>query len=118
MNIDLLKNEILQLYNDEKKLGKPISEIFDVIFNNIENYNFSVSDKVIISEYILNLISEAERLELCKNLLEEQIINQRKKLEKWSLITAQSSQIDTGYIAQHLVSLRTCIPGQDRKSVV
>ena len=43
---------------------------------------------------------------------QEQVLEQRKKLTHWSTITAQSSQIDTGYIAQHLVSLQTQIAGQ------
>jgi len=51
-------------------------------------------------------------MELAKDLLDEQVVRQRIKLNHWSSITAQSAQIDTGYIAQHLVSLQTQIPGQ------
>ncbi len=45
-------------------------------------------------------------------MIQEQVLDQRNKLNRWGTVTAQSSQIDTGYIAQHLVSLQTQIPGQ------
>jgi len=44
-------------------------------------------------------------------LLQEQVIDQRDSLREWKEITEQAAQIDTGYIAQHLVSLITSIPG-------
>lgn len=105
------------IYNTYKKgIEKhiPISQIFDNILISIsdDNLSFSVEKKVEISNFILSFLDEDFRIQLCKDLLNEQIIEQRNKLEKWGLITAQSSQIDTGYIAQHLVSLRTQIPGQ------
>ena len=88
-----LEREIELIYLDGKQNNIPIS-------------------KVIVSTILLNLLSSEDRLILAKQLLEEQVVLQRRKLQHWSTITAQSSQIDTGYIAQHLVSLQTKIPGQ------
>ncbi|MGI6163979.1 MAG: MamI family restriction endonuclease [Bacillota bacterium] len=67
---------------------------------------------VMLSNTILNILSHEDRKLLAQRLLEEQVICQRELLSGWSIITAQSSQIDTGYIAQHLVSLQTQIAGQ------
>lgn len=75
-------------------------------------HDIPVSDRVIIASKILRTLSPEDRKELARSLLEEQVSEQRKKLNHWSAITAQSSQIDTGYIAQHLVSLQTQIAGQ------
>ena len=65
-----------------------------------------------ISTYALNLLSHEQRKQLAKILIEEQIVKQRKMLSHWGTLTAQSFIIDTGYIAQHLVSLQTQISGQ------
>ena len=54
MNIDLLKNEILQLYNDEKKLGKPISDIFDVIYNYLSIYFYNICDIILLKIFSKN----------------------------------------------------------------
>ncbi|MCB7540072.1 MamI family restriction endonuclease [Tyzzerella nexilis] len=78
----------------------------------IEIDKVDVADRVKISDYTLKLLSKEQRKELAKALIEEQVINQRSLLSHWSTITAQSSMIDTGYIAQHLVSLQTQIAGQ------
>ena len=43
--------------------------------------------------------------------IQEQILDQRDKLRFWRNVTKQAAQIDTGYIAQHLISLITSIPG-------
>lgn len=56
-------------------------------------------------------LSVQERTKLSAQLLQEQVVEQRKKLHVWREITAQPAQIDTGYVAQHLVSLVTGIPG-------
>jgi len=40
-------------------------------------------------------------------LLQELFLDYRKVMSKWATITGQSSQLDSGYIAQHLVSLLT-----------
>ncbi len=71
-----------------------------------------VNERVQLSNYILRSLSREQRMQLAKSLIEEQIVHQEALLSHWSLITAQSSMIDTGYIAQHLVSLQTQIAGQ------
>ena len=71
-----------------------------------------VSDRVKLSNYILQNLSRDQRMVLAKALIQEQIVDQKNLLSHWSLLTAQSSMIDTGYIAQHLVSLQTQIAGQ------
>ena len=78
----------------------------------IEIDKVNISDRIQISNYALKLLSKDQRKELAKSLIEEQVIKQRSLLSHWSTITAQSSMIDTGYIAQHLVSLQTQIAGQ------
>lgn len=80
--------------------------------SSIEIDKVDVVDRVHISNYVLKLLSKEQRKELAKALIEEQVINQRNLLSHWSTVTAQSSMIDTGYIAQHLVSLQTQISGQ------
>jgi hypothetical protein len=42
---------------------------------------------------------------LAASLLQEMFIEHRKVMSKWAAITGQSSQLDSGYIAQHLISL-------------
>lgn len=71
-----------------------------------------VADRVILSSHILKSLSLEQRIQLAKALIQEQIVDQKNKLSHWSLVTAQSSMIDTGYIAQHLVFLQTQIAGQ------
>ena len=112
----MISKELLEKINTTYLQGKqkeiPFSNIVDSIIQQSVSVSASVENKVIISNYILKLFSEEERVFLCKKLLIEQVSDQRKRLNKWGIITAQSSQIDTGYIAQHLVSLRTQIAGQ------
>ena len=79
---------------------------------NIHVDAIAVTDRVILANEILKHLSREQRIELAKSLIQEQIIDQKNKLSHWSLITAQSAMIDTGYIAQHLVSLQTQIAGQ------
>lgn len=78
----------------------------------IEIDKVDIPDRVRISNYALKLLSKDQRKELAKALIEEQVVKQRNLLAHWSTLTAQSSMIDTGYIAQHLVSLQTQIAGQ------
>lgn len=52
-----------------------------------------------------------ERGEYALKLLQEQVIEQRADLHFWRSLTGQPAQIDTGYIAQHLVSIVTGIKG-------
>ena len=112
MNINEAKTFIQNEYTDKKATGLSIKEILDEILSIVSSHDFPVDEKVELSRCILNLLSEDDRINLCKILLTEQVAGQRDQLNKWSTITAQSSQIDTGYIAQHLCSLRTQIPGQ------
>lgn len=107
-----LLNQIERIYFEGKKNKEDIYDIVKNIFVIIPYHKLTVSEKVKVSATILRLLQREDRLILAKKLLEEQVVNQREKLSLWSTITAQSSQIDTGYIAQHLVSLQTQIPGQ------
>lgn len=59
----------------------------------------------------LKSLNTSQRKKLIKKLLQQQVLNQREKLRFWKDLTKQASQIDTGYIAQHLVSLVTAIQG-------
>jgi len=99
-------------YNKGNQTTESIRATMQTITNNIPVRTFPVEDRVKIATKILSILSVDERKELAKQLLEEQVSEQREKLNHWSAITAQSSQIDTGYIAQHLVSLQTQIAGQ------
>jgi hypothetical protein len=56
-------------------------------------------------------LSIQERTELALRLLSEQVVDQRTRLHYWRDLTRQPAQIDTGYVAQHLVSLVTGIEG-------
>lgn len=89
-----------------------VNEQLTAATNTIDISAIDISDRVIISNYTLKLLSKEQRMQLSKSLIEEQVIKQRNLLAHWSTITAQSSMIDTGYIAQHLVSLQTQIAGQ------
>ncbi len=99
-------------YATGKTAGTDICETMRTITDKIPVHEFSVEEKVNISSHILRMLSKEERKALAIQLLEEQVVEQRSLLNHWSTITAQSSQIDTGYIAQHLVSLQTQIAGQ------
>lgn len=105
-------NFIASNYRRGKELGKAIGEIMRNITSSIPVHDFPVAEKVALANNILQLLNEQDRRDLAQELLEEQVLNQRNLLNHWSAITAQSSQIDTGYIAQHLVSLQTQIAGQ------
>lgn len=59
----------------------------------------------------LKKLSIDERKNLITKLLQEQVLDQRDKLHFWRDLTHQAAQIDTGYIAQHLVSLVTSLYG-------
>jgi hypothetical protein len=63
----------------------------------------------------LKALKEEEQRELIVKLLKEQVLNQRDLLRFWRDLTQQAAQIDTGYIAQHLVSLITRIPGSSMR---
>lgn len=102
MNELIQKNTVPELISSELLQGT----------NSIDISKVAVEDRVTISNYVLKLLSKEQRKQLAKSLIEEQVLKQRSLLSHWSTITAQSSMIDTGYIAQHLVSLQTQIAGQ------
>jgi hypothetical protein len=56
-----------------------------------------------------------DRCRLAAKLLHELFVETRRHLLHWADITGQSAQVDSGYIAQHLVSLVTGIPGHERR---
>jgi len=65
-----------------------------------------MNDKIKLDE-----LSKKERYELALRLTQELIIEHRETLHFWRDLTNQPAQIDTGYVAQHLVSLVTGIKG-------
>lgn len=102
----------LNSYRTGTLINSTLEQVMQSITTQIPYHEFSVEEKVNLSQHILTFLTKDERKLLAKNLLQEQVVEQRMLLNHWSTITAQSSQIDTGYIAQHLVSLQTQIPGQ------
>jgi len=54
---------------------------------------------------------EKTRLALVKQFIESVIFSQYRQLVLWRSVTGQSSQLDSGYLGQQLVSLLTGIPG-------
>lgn len=109
--IDAYCQKIAEIIKNNKD-PKTINSDLIVGTSQIEIDKVDVSDRVKISDYALKLLSREQRKELAKALIEEQVVKQRALLAHWSTLTAQSSMIDTGYIAQHLVSLQTQIAGQ------
>jgi MamI restriction endonuclease len=63
----------------------------------------------------LRALSSDERRSRIEELITDFFVDARATLVKWSQVTGQSAQIDTGYIAQHLASLVLQIPGQGFK---
>ncbi len=57
------------------------------------------------------IVKRSDRRKLARELLDELLIGARVRLHKWRALTNQSAQIDTGYVAQHLVSIMTGVPG-------
>ncbi len=55
--------------------------------------------------------SEETRLAVAKQFIESVVFGQYRQLVAWESVTGQSSQIDSGYLAQQLISLLTGIPG-------
>jgi hypothetical protein len=51
------------------------------------------------------------RLALVKQFIESVVFSQYRQLVSWRSVTGQSSQLDSGYLGQQLVSLLTGIPG-------
>lgn len=63
----------------------------------------------------LENIDENTRGILAKKFIEEVILPQWKTLQTWSELSGQTSQIDFGYLAQHLVSILTGKPGAGQR---
>jgi len=60
-------------------------------------------------------LTRQARIEMAPRLLDDLFLQTRRHLLVWAAITGQSAQVDSGYIAQHLVSLVTGIPGVWRR---
>lgn len=56
-------------------------------------------------------LSVEQRKALALQLLDEQIVEARKRLHFWRNLTNQPAQVDSGYISQHLVSFITHLKG-------
>lgn len=56
-------------------------------------------------------LTPVQRQELALQLLDEQIVDARRRLLFWRSLTNQPAQVDSGYISQHLVSLITHLRG-------
>lgn len=63
----------------------------------------------------LNELNEKEREILAKKFIEEVILPQWAQLSNWNSLTNQTSQLDFGYLSQHLVSLITGIEGNNQR---
>jgi len=60
-------------------------------------------------------LTRDQRIEAAPRLLDDLFRQTRRRFLEWAPITGQSAQVDSGYIAQHLVSLVTGIPGVWRR---
>jgi len=56
-------------------------------------------------------LSQDQRKAFALQLLDEQIVEARKRLHFWRNLTNQPAQVDSGYISQHLVSFITHLKG-------
>lgn len=56
------------------------------------------------------------RKALAKSFIENVVLAQYRQLTGWQEVTQQTSQIDSGYLGQHLVSLVSGTPGRGRGS--
>ncbi|NOP81340.1 MamI family restriction endonuclease [Bacillus paranthracis] len=112
INEDFIAATIKQIYAEGKRDEVLVEDILSTILNQFNFHSMNIDERVSFSKIVLGILSEEDRIELAKQLLQEQVVNQRRKLAFWSAVTSQSSQINTGYIAQHLTSLVTQIPGQ------
>jgi len=63
----------------------------------------------------LQALDSHEQRALLEELIADFFVGQRQVLLKWSALTGQSAQIDTGYIAQHMASVTLAEPGQGFK---
>lgn len=64
---------------------------------------------------LLGQLSSDDRRRLLEDLFVDFFVKQWRVLLKWAALTGQSSQVDTGYIAQHIASILLAEPGQGFK---
>jgi hypothetical protein len=64
---------------------------------------------------LLSALTAEQRLSLLEVLFVDFFVEQWRVLLKWAALTGQSSQVDTGYIAQHVASIVLAEPGQGFK---
>ncbi|MCQ3805841.1 MAG: MamI family restriction endonuclease [Acidimicrobiaceae bacterium] len=64
---------------------------------------------------VLRQLSSDDRRQLLEDLFVDFFVEQWRTLLKWAALTGQSSQVDTGYIAQHVASILLAEPGQGFK---
>lgn len=64
---------------------------------------------------LLGQLSAEDRRQLLEDLFVDFFVKQWRDLLKWAALTGQSSQVDTGYIAQHVASILLAEPGQGFK---
>jgi len=64
---------------------------------------------------LLGQLTTQDRLRLLEDLFVDFFVVQWRVLLKWAALTGQSSQVDTGYIAQHVASILLAEPGQGFK---
>ena len=113
--ITMTADQICTLFdNATKKVSDndSINEVLASVTVTLDVDSIPVADRVFISNHVLQSLNREQRMVLAKKLISEQVVQQKNLLSHWSILTAQSSMIDTGYIAQHLVSLQTQIAGQ------
>ncbi|HDE9610287.1 TPA: MamI family restriction endonuclease [Staphylococcus aureus] len=111
-DIQYAKKIIESKFDDTSLERSDIDDIVTDLVKTLKVSSLTVEDRVSTSRIFLEALSTEDRKNLCKKMIEEQVLEQREKLHSWSTITGQGSQIDTGYIAQHLISIITQIPGQ------
>lgn len=75
----------------------------------------ALSDHAVERRRRLARLTDAQRLALLEQLIRDFFVDQRATLLKWSVLTGQSAQVDTGYIAQHMASVVLAEPGQGFK---
>lgn len=64
---------------------------------------------------LLTQLSADDKRRLLEDLFVDFFVEQWRTLLKWAALTGQSSQVDTGYIAQHVASILLGEPGQGFK---
>lgn len=64
---------------------------------------------------LLSQLSADDKTRLLEDLFVDFFVEQWRTLLKWAALTGQSSQVDTGYIAQHVASILLSEPGQGFK---